>query len=108
MTHFVFVESRDAHESADCLVLHDLAVNLAARGHEVTVFLVQNAVLPARAGARACGQFTALAGRGVRVVADEFALRERAIAECAQGVHAADFDELARLLLAPDTRAVWH
>ncbi len=108
MTRFVFVESRDAHDSADCQVLHDLAASLAGRGHEVTLFLVQNAVLPVRAGARFAGQFTALAGRGVRVVADEFALRERAIAECARGVRATDFDELARLLLEPGTRALWH
>jgi hypothetical protein len=44
----------------------------------------------------------------VHVVADEFALRERAIAECARGVRSADFDELARLLLEPGTRALWH
>jgi predicted peroxiredoxin len=108
MTHFVFVESRDPLESADCQTIQELAEGLAGRGHRVTLFLVQNAVLPARAGSRFSGQLTELASRGVRVMADDFALRERAIAECAGGVSAAGFDELARLIMEPDTRALWH
>ena len=108
MTHFVFVESRDPHESTDCQTLQELAAGLASRGHHVTLFLVQNAVLPARAGSRFSGQLTGLASRGVRVVADAFALRERAVAECARGVSAANIDELLRLIMEPDTRALWH
>jgi sulfur relay (sulfurtransferase) complex TusBCD TusD component (DsrE family) len=108
MTHFVFVESRDPHDSADCQTLQELAGALAGRGHHVTLFLVQNAVLPARAGSRFSSQLTGLASQGVRVLADDFALRERAIAECARGVSAASFDDLARLIMEPDTRALWH
>ena len=108
MTHFVFVESRDPYESADCQTLQELASGLASRGHQVTLFLVQNAVLPARAGSRFSSQLTALVSQGVRVLADDFALRERAIAETARGITAANFDELTRLILAPDTRALWH
>ena len=108
MTHFVFVESRDPYESADCQTLHELAAGLAGRGHQVTLFLVQNAVLPARAGSRFSSQLTALVTQGVHVLADEFALRERAIAETARGVNAANFDELTRLMMEPDTRALWH
>jgi hypothetical protein len=108
MTHFVFVESRDPLDSADCQTLQDLAADLAGRGNRVTLFLVQNAVLPVRVGSRFSGQLTGLASRGVRVLADGFALRERAIAECARGVSAASLDELARLIMEPDTRALWH
>jgi len=108
MTHFVFVESRDPYESADCQTLQELAAGLAGRRHRVTFFLVQNAVLPARAGSRFSSQLTGLASHGVQVMADDFALRERAIAECARGVSAASFDDLTRLIMEPDTRALWH
>src|SRR6185312_3888585 len=76
VTHFVFVESRDPYDSADCQALQELAAALAGRGHPVTLFLVQNGVLPARAGARLSSQLTGLVSQGVRVLADDFALRE--------------------------------
>ena len=108
MTHFVFVESRDPYERTDCQTLQELAVGLVGRGHQVTLFLVQNAVLPARAGSRFSSQLTGLVSQGVRVLADDFALSERAIAECARGVSAASFDDLTRLIMTPDSRALWH
>ena len=55
-----------------------LAGSLAQNGDDVTVFLVQNGVLPARQGARAAGLST-LVESGARVTADAFSLRERAI-----------------------------
>ena len=52
MTRYVFIESRDPFESRDTQFLEDTAVAVKERGHEVTVFLVQNGVLAARQSTR--------------------------------------------------------
>ena len=51
----------------------------------VTLFLVENAVLGARAGAKV-RDLEKIARAGVRILADDFALRERGIAELAPNV----------------------
>ena len=50
MTKYLLIESRDPFESNDVGYYYDLAADLARRGDEVTLFLVQNGVLPARSG----------------------------------------------------------
>jgi hypothetical protein len=54
---------RDPYGSNDTQFCCDLAKQLAQQGDAVTVFLVQNGVLPARAGARA-DELSALAISG--------------------------------------------
>ena len=49
MARYLLIESRDPFDSNDTGFCQDLAKQLAG-GNEVTVFLVQNGVLPARAG----------------------------------------------------------
>jgi hypothetical protein len=78
MKRYLIIESRDPFEAASFAGRNELAANLASDG-EVTVFLVENAVLAARAGARFSG-FARLRRAGVTLIADEFALRERGIA----------------------------
>ena len=52
MTRYVFIESRDPFESRDTQFVEDTAIAVKERGHDVTVFLVQNGVLAARTSAR--------------------------------------------------------
>lgn len=108
MAHYLLIESRDPYESTDTGAWGALAQELAARGHSTTVYLVQNGVFPARRGARYNAQLSELARAGVTVLADDFSLRERAIAELATPVQAAPIERLVALLLTPDTRAIWH
>jgi predicted peroxiredoxin len=77
MSDYLLIESRSPSESAD-QYCYELASSLSAAGHNVTIFLVQNGVLPARARARAPGIESAK-GAGVTVLADDFSLRERGI-----------------------------
>ena len=65
----------------------------AARGRRSTLYLVQNGVLPCRAGADGDALHEALAA-GVEVLADDFSLRERGIAgtDIARGVKVASID----------------
>jgi sulfur transfer complex TusBCD TusB component (DsrH family) len=107
--HYVFIESRDPFDSPDTGFVADTAAALRQRGRPVTVFLVQNAVLATRAGARA-SQLPRLAEAGVPVLADDFSLRERGIerAEMSAGVREASIDTLVDLVMQPGTKTIWH
>ena len=74
----------------------------------MTLFLVQNGVLPARRSA-ASGALTQLAKAGIEVLADDFSLRERGIeaVRLAEGVKAAPLDVVADHL-AEGRKAIWH
>src|SRR6202162_4732678 len=108
MPRYLLIESRDPFDSNDTRFCCDLATQLAAAKNEVTVFLVQNGVLPARAGARA-GNLATLAGGGVRVLADSFSLKERGIDEAglAPGIAAAPLDVVLDAL-AGGAQVIWH
>ena len=109
MSSYLFIESRDPFESRDVRFVEETAAALRERGHEVTVFLVQNGVLAARRGAR--DQYLArLAQAGVRVLADDFSLSERGIAgdELRAGVAQSGVDALVEMLAREGTKAVWH
>src|SRR5215217_8233788 len=80
MAKYLLIESRDPYEYADTHYFYDLAGDLAGRGNDVAVFLIQNGVLVAREGARPNKVATLhAAAPRVRVLADGFSLRERGI-----------------------------
>jgi len=108
MPRYLLIESRDPFDSNDTGFCRDLATQLAAANNEVTVFLVQNGVLPARAGARS-GDLAKLASAGVRVLADSFSLKERGIDEArlASGITAAPLETIMDAL-AEGAKIIWH
>jgi intracellular sulfur oxidation DsrE/DsrF family protein len=107
MTRFMLIASRDPFEASDVLDYYDLAAALARTGG-VTLFLVQNGVLPARPSTWS-PRLAALDAMGVRVLADEFSLRERGIdaARLAQGVAAAPLEAVIEHL-AEGCKVLWH
>ena len=107
MARYCLIESRDPIEERTVSEDYTLARDLAANGDEVTVFLVQNGVLPARAKARAEG-LEALLASTARVAADTLSLRERGISEDAlrDGIDPAPIDEVLDAMVAGD-RVLW-
>ena len=107
MSKYLLIESRDPFEVSDVAYFYDLAGALA-KDTEVTLFLVQNGVLPARQSAKS-GRLTKLAKAGVQVLADEFSLRERGIPanRLADGVQPAALDVVINQL-AEGRKALWH
>jgi NAD(P)H-hydrate repair Nnr-like enzyme with NAD(P)H-hydrate epimerase domain len=107
MARYLFLQSSDPLESA--AVEGDLALarDLAANGDAVTVMLVHNGVLATRRGARGAS-LDALAESGVRVLADAFSLRERAIdaGTLRRGVEPSSFDVVVDALAAGD-KVLW-
>jgi sulfur relay (sulfurtransferase) complex TusBCD TusD component (DsrE family) len=107
MTRYVFIESRDPFESRDTQFVEETAIAVRERGHDVTVFLVQNGVLATRASVKRLGR---LAEAGVTLLADDLSLRERGITaeELAPGVRESGIDVLVDALVRENTKALWH
>ena len=78
MANYLLIESHDPFESSDVQYFYDLAADLAKAGNTVTLFLIENGVLPARRSYLS-EPLTVTAQAGVEVLADEFSLRERGI-----------------------------
>jgi predicted peroxiredoxin len=107
MTRYVFIESRDPFESRDTEFIEETAIAIKERGHDVTVFLVQNGVLAARKSAR---RLERLAEAGVTLLADDLSLRERGIKteELATSMQESGIDALVNSIVQEDTKAIWH
>ncbi|MFN2513062.1 MAG: DsrE family protein [Pyrinomonadaceae bacterium] len=109
MTHYVFIESRDPFESRDTRFVEETATALTQRGHEVTVFLVQNGVLASRGTIRDSA-LSRMAKAGVNLLADDFSMCERGIqsAELQPGVQTTSIETLVEALVRENTKAIWH
>lgn len=105
---YLLIASRDPWTHAGIRSCCELAADLAREGQHVTLFLVQNGVLPARPSP-ASAQLEALSRQGIRVLADELSLRERGIAPSglAPGVEPAELDVVIEAL-AEGARVLWH
>lgn len=101
MPGYLLIESRDPFSTQAVLGHVELAVGLRRAGSAVALYLVQNGVLPCRAGADGDALHEALAA-GVEVLADDFSLRERGIAasDLARGVKPAPIGLVVERLAA--------
>lgn len=108
MGQYLFIESRDPFESQDSRAFYDLAQGQAQEGNSVTLFLIQNGVLPARKGSTYASRLAELAQGGVMVLADDFSLKARAIHHLADGVRGSSIEELVDLMLTKGAKTIWH
>lgn len=108
MAKYVFIESRDPFDSADSAYFAELVEGIAKRGNPATLFLVQNGVLPLRSGSKYSDLIGKLVRSNVKVLADSFSLKERAIGKPLAGVEVVDIGRVVDLLLEPGTKAIWH
>lgn len=106
MSEYLFVESRDPFEEGAVKQSVELASGLVAEGHRVRVYLVANAVLVARRGAKA-PQFYDPAQ--MRVWVDDVSLQERDIAadRLRPGFALATMDTLAGWAMADRCKVLW-
>jgi len=109
MGTYLLIESRDPFDSADVERMYELAAGLAEHADEVTVYLVQNGVMPVRAASPASARVRELAARAT-VLADDFSLRERGITddEITEGVRPVPIEVLVDLLAEPGRKVMWH
>ncbi len=109
MSNYLLIESRDPFESRDTQFPADTALALADRGHQVTIFLIQNGVLASRWHAHA-SSLQELLTAGITILADDFSLSERGIRaeEIRTGIQTVMIGSLVEALIEPDTKAIWH
>lgn len=108
MRNYMLIESQGEHEAKTVSDFFAMAASLRLCGAGVEIMLVQNGIMPARAGAAA----EALAGAlqaGIAVWADEFSLRERALpaASLVDGVTAAPLGRVIERMAA-GWNIIWH
>ncbi len=105
---YFLIESRDPFDTTTADSSATLARSLVAEGYQVTLFLVQNGVLPTRPGSRSKHLADAHKA-GVTILADEFSLRERGIAldRLVLGVQAAPIDVVVDAM-AEGAKTIWH
>jgi|SRR5579862_356282 sulfur relay (sulfurtransferase) complex TusBCD TusD component (DsrE family) len=106
MTEYLLIESRDPFESNDVCYYYELARGLVEAGKQVTLFLVQNAVLAARPSAQTAKLGTLVAS-GVRILADDFALKERGIVRLLDDIEVAPIEIIVDHLEAGH-KTLWH
>ena len=106
MAAYLLIESRDPFESKDVAYYCDLARGLLQAGNEVTLLLVQNAVFAARLSAHS-PELRSLVGSGIKMLADDFALRERGITKLSEGIGIAPIDVVVDHLEAGH-KTLWH
>lgn len=105
---YMLIASRDPFTSNDVKRCYELAASFARKGNQVTLFMIQNGVFAARRGPES-SRLQELSKAGVRVLADEFSLRERGIAQTrlADGVGAAPLDAVMDAL-ANGVNTIWN
>lgn len=110
---YLLIESRDPFDCADVPYFFKVAKDLAQKGEDVILYLVQNAVFCLRKGARPSAIFDWLGERsksGVKILADDFSLRERAIRkeELVPDVQVSNVDAVVDFLVEEKRKAIWH
>ncbi len=106
MAEYLLVESRDPFESNDVGYYCELARGLVQAGNQVTLFLIQNAVFAVRPSAQA-PQLRALVGSGIKILADDFALKERGITKLLDGVQTSSIEIVVDHMEAGN-KTLWH
>jgi sulfur relay (sulfurtransferase) complex TusBCD TusD component (DsrE family) len=99
MAQYLLIEASDPFASNEVGYYCELARGLVEAGNRVTLFLVQNAVLAARPLAQT-PQLHGLVGSGVKILADDFSLRERGITNVLDGVEIASIESVVDALAA--------
>lgn len=108
MSDFLFIQSQDPFTETRTKQQFQLAQDLQQAGSNVTVLLVQNAVVPARKTAHA-PSFDALLKSGVTVKADTLALAQREISHehLKPGISTSELDLAIDTLLAGH-KVIWN
>jgi hypothetical protein len=108
MNRYVLIESRDPFEDGDGHWYHRLANDLKAAGHDVSLYLVENAVFAACKAAHH-HNLANLGQAGMKIYADDFALRERGIgaADLSPTVAPAAIDEIVAAMES-GARIMWR
>jgi len=108
MADYLLIESNGPADGPAAARFVADAATLASQGAKVALLLIQNGVAGAVAGIDM--GWEEFLSRGGELWVDRFSVRQRALADAdlVAGARLADMDEVAKKLLTPGVRAVWH
>jgi sulfur relay protein TusB/DsrH len=109
MSRYLLVETKSPLDGGQ--YAFELGGQLRELDHEVTVYLLQDAVFAARRSFEAGQALIEQAGRaGVRVLADAVSARQRGVVgdRVSPGVSVSDMGEMVDLLMERADKAIWH
>ncbi|MFQ5827903.1 MAG: DsrH/TusB family sulfur metabolism protein [Candidatus Methylomirabilia bacterium] len=109
MAHYLLVESRSPLNGGK--YAFDLAKQLRGLNHDVTIYLIQDAVFAARkrfqAGERLVGEAKV---QDLTLLADVVSLRQRGLGKerLSDAVRVSNVGELVDLIMEKSDKAIWH
>lgn len=109
MAKYLLIETKGPLEGGG--YAFDLGGQLRGLKHDVTLYLLQDAVFTARKGFKDGEQLVANATRqGLTLLADEISLRQRGVVKerMSDQVNVSNMDELVDLLMERSEKAIWH
>lgn len=109
MARYLLIETKDPLNGGQ--YAFDLGKQLREIKHDVTVYLLQDAVFAARKGFEAGERLLAEAKKhGLTLLADEISLRQRGVVKDRLSIHvkASTMEELVDLLMERSDKAIWH
>jgi sulfur relay protein TusB/DsrH len=109
MSQYLLIESKNPAEGGE--YSFELARQLRAAGHNVSLYLVQDAVFAARRTFEAGQKLVSGAkADNVALLADEISLRQRGLTRdrLSDAVRVSTMDELVDLLMEKSDKAIWH
>ena len=109
MAQYLLIESKNPLEGGDHSF--ELGKQLRALKHNVTIYLLQDAVFAARKRFEAGEKLVAVAkAQDMTLLADEVSLRQRGISNerRSDAVRVGKMEELVDLLMEKSDKAIWH
>jgi sulfur relay protein TusB/DsrH len=109
MSQYLLIESKNPLDGGD--YSFELAGQLREAGHDVSLYLVQDAVFAARRRFEAGAKLLASAkAKKIGLLADDISLRQRGITRerLAEPVRVSNMEELVDLLMEKSDKAIWH
>ncbi len=109
MARYVLVESKNPLDGGD--YAFQLGRQLRQLDHDVTIYMVQDAVFAGRRRFDAGEKLVQQARQdGVHLLADEISLRQRGITgdRLSDAVRSSGMDELVDLMMERSDKAIWH
>lgn len=109
MSRYLLIETKSPLEGGD--YAFGLGAQLRDERHDVTIYLLQDAVFAARRRFERGETLLAEARRHeLRILADEVSLRQRGVVgeRLSADVRPSNMDELVDLLMERSDKAIWH
>ena len=108
MTNYMLIQSEEPQATERTINLYQLAKDLTCAGHSVSLFLVQNAVIPARTTSK-YQYFDELLEHDLRILVDSFSLLQREIyvGDVKRNIEIGSVRDVIEAMLDGD-RVIWN